>query len=145
MTGRPRPGPSTRPVDPTGPPAEPDAPLPGSLVAVGVLGVAVVAAVGAFVSVLLTPFRIGTVLVPVAVALALAVNLVLPQLAFTLSRSRAAAAVPVVVFFVVAWIPTLAPSGDVLLPGGGAWQTAISFGVLLLGILAGVVTAVRAR
>ena len=97
------------------------------------------------VCVLLTPFRVGTALVPVAVVLAVALNALLPGLAYALARTRGAAAVPVVVFAVVAWSPSVAPGGDVLLPGGSSWQTTISFGVLLLGLLTGIVAALRAR
>ncbi|MHA3701687.1 hypothetical protein ACXR2U_05840 [Jatrophihabitans sp. YIM 134969] len=159
---RPRPGPGL-PADPAPVPADPvptdpvpadpapvvdveaEPPLPGALTALGIVGVVVVAALGALVSVLLTPARIGTTLVPFAVVVAVALNIALPVLACRLSGSRGVAALPVLVFFVAGWALSISPGGDVLLAGGSDGQTAISYATLLGGVLIGAVTAVRTR
>lgn len=141
MTGD-RPG---RPLPPgVAEDVDPDAPLPTPLVALGSVALLVVAALGAALSVLLTPFRIGTALVPVAVVVAVALNIGLPRLGFALSRSRAVAALPVAVFFVGGWLLTISPGGDLLLPGGSGGQTAVSYATLLGGVAVGAVTVLRA-
>ena len=145
---RPRPGPY--PADPAAVPAppgepDPDAPLAPAAVALGMVALVVVAALAAAISVLLTPARIGTTLVPFAVVVSVAFNIVMPLLAFRLSGSRGLAALPVLVFFVAGWALSISPSGDVLLAGGSSGQTATSYATLLLAVLAGAVTAVRVR
>jgi hypothetical protein len=143
---RPRPGPTvSAPVAPEPQTPAADEPLPGPLLALGVVALVVVAAVGAAVCVLLTPFRIGATLVPLAVVVAIGLNVVLPTLGHAMAGSRGLAAGPVVVFFVAGWALSIAPGGDVLLAGGSDGQTATSYATLLLGVLAGAVTSVRAR
>lgn len=127
------------------PVVDPDPPLPLALVAVGLAGIVVIAALGAAVSVLLTPARVGDTLVPFAVVLSVALNIALPMLTFRMIGSRAVAALPVLVFFVFGWAMSISPNGDVLLAGGSDSQTAISYATLLLAVLAGAVTSVRVR
>ena len=81
----------------------------------------------------------------VSISAAVAVNIALPLLAGRLSGSKGVAALPVLVFFVAGWALSISPGGDVLLAGGSGGQTAISYATLLLGVLAGAVTAVRVR
>lgn len=141
---RPMPGPyAPRAAD--DPVVDPDPPLPLVLAAVGLAGIVVIAALGAAVSVLLTPARVGNTLVPFAVVVSVLLNIALPMLTFRMTRSRAVAALPVMVFFVVGWAMSISPDGDVLLAGGSDSQTAISYATLLLAVLAGAVTSVRVR
>lgn len=138
MVGEPTVG---APVD--GPGA--DRPLALGLRIAGTVALVLIAALGAVVCVLLTPVRIGTTLVPFAVVLAVLLNIALPLLGARMTGSRGVATLPVLVFFVAGWALSIAPGGDVLLAGGSDGQTAISYATLLLGVLAGAVTAVRAR
>lgn len=120
-----------------------DHPLPGYLVAAGLLTVAVIAALTAFICDLLTPLRVGATLVPVGLLVAFVVGAVLPRLAYHLSRSFAAAALPVVVFFLAGFAPAAGGGGDVLLPGGSSAQTWISYGTILAGVIGGGISAAR--
>jgi hypothetical protein len=119
--------------------AEP-APLPlglrlGGLFIYGVLGV-----LTALYEVMFVPIRMGTVLVPVAVVLAVGTNIVLPYLSHRLTGSVAGALPPVIAWIVsVGALSSTRPEGDVLLPGGGGVQF-VSYGVLLGGLLAGLLT-----
>jgi hypothetical protein len=115
----------------------------GSERAVGILGVVLCclsAALGAVIAVLLTPLYLGSVLLPVAILVAVATNGVLPVLARALGGNTAAATAPLIVWIAVVLALSLPrPEGDVLLPGGKGGQLAVSYGVVLVGVLAGVV------
>jgi len=89
--------------------------------------------------VLLIPLRISTVLVPVTVVLAIVGNTVLPRLSRALTGTTAGALPPLAGWvLVVAVASTNRPEGDVLLPGGGSLEY-VSYGLMLLGLLSGVV------
>lgn len=122
-----------------------EAPDERGLAGVWVGGVAVCcasAALAGLIEVLLAPFYVGSVLVPVAVVLAIASNIALPIISRTLVDSVLAAAAPVVVWVAVVLVLSLPrPEGDVLLPGGKGGQLAVSYAMMLLGVLAGVITA----
>ena len=114
--------------------------LAGSGIA-GVVLCCVSAALAAVVAVLLTPFYVGSVIVPIAVLVAIASNIVLPLIARNLVGSTLAAALPLIVWIVVVVVLSLPrPEGDVLLPGGKGGQLAVSYGVVLTGVVAGMVT-----
>ena len=99
------------------------------------------AALAAVIAVLLTPFYLGSVIVPIAVLVAVASNVVLPLIARNLAGSTLAAALPLIVWIVVVVVLSLPrPEGDVLLPGGKGGQLAVSYGVVLTGVVAGMVT-----
>jgi hypothetical protein len=107
------------------------------LVVVGVSG-----ALAGFVETLLVPFYLGSVIMPIAVVLAIISNVVLPRLARTLVPSTRAAVVPFLTWLivVVGFGVITRPEGDVILPGGSLqW---VSYGLLLGGGVAGVVTIV---
>jgi hypothetical protein len=116
----------------------------GWLGGIGLLFVALSAVLAAVVEVTLVPLYVGAVLVPVAVVVALATNVLLPVLAFRLVRRGLAAALPFVLWLVVAFTfgVVARPEGDVLLPGGSAALEWTSYGVLLGGALAGTLTVV---
>ena len=107
------------------------------------MGLAIYAVLGvltAIFEVMFVPIRIGTVLVPVAVVLAIGTNILLPYLSHQLANSVPAALPPVIAWIVsVAALSSTRPEGDVLLPGGGGVQF-VSYGVLLGGLLAGLLT-----
>jgi hypothetical protein len=107
-----------------------------SRVAGGLL-VVVLAVWLALVEVFWLPLRVSGVPVPVSVVAAVVGNLLLVALAARLTGSRLAAALPAVVWLVVAVGASLRrPEGDLLLTGGGV------LGVLSLAfLLAGVVAA----
>lgn len=111
---------------------------------IGIFGVVLCcasAALAAVIEVLLTPFYLGSVLVPISIVLAVASNVALPIISRSLVDSVLAAAAPVVVWVAVVLALSLPrPEGDVLLPGGKGGQLAVSYSVLLLGVLAGVIT-----
>jgi hypothetical protein len=117
-------------------------------VTLGLLLYAVIAILAAATTVLLIPFRIGTVLVPVSIVFAVAANVLLPLLVRQVVQRSLAAALPV-----AAWFLTLAamagsrPEGDVLVPGGKAYAslTYVFYAVAIVGIGAGVVTVVRSE
>jgi hypothetical protein len=100
----------------------------------GVLAV-VVAAWLSIVEVLWLPLRVGRVLVPVSVAAAVLGNLVLVSLAYRVSRSCVVAALPAVVWVVVALAASQPrPEGDLLIIGGGT-AGGVNLAFLLLGIV----------
>lgn len=122
----------------------PDPALRGLCLA-GVVVCCASAALAAVIEVLLSPFYIGSILVPVAVVLALASNIVLPFLARRMVDSIVAAAAPVLVWVItVLLLSSARPEGDVLLPGGTAGQVAVSYGILGVGLVAGLVTVALA-
>lgn len=111
----------------------------------GLVLVAGVAALAAFLEVLLTPLYIGSVIFPITVLLGVVTNIVLPILARELVDSFLAAALPVLVWFLVAFILGFLPAhGSVLLPGGGAGQTFASLGLVFGGVVTGSITLARA-
>lgn len=110
------------------------------------LGVAVLcgcAVLAALLELLLVPLYVGSAVVPVAVVGAVAGNILLPRMARTLIDSTLAAVAPFLSWLVVVLVVGLMarPEGDVVLPGGGTLQW-VSYGVLLGGAAAGVVTVV---
>lgn len=120
-----------------------DEPLSRSLVALGLTAIALTALLTAALCVLLSPTRVGTVLVPVGIVVALVMNVALPRLAHEISQSRVAAALPVMLYLAGALALSTGPGGDVLLPGGSGAQTAISYGTLLAGLVAGGISVAR--
>lgn len=105
----------------------------------GVVLVALCAALAAILEALLVPLYIGSVIFPLAVVLAILSNFALPRLARAMVPSTAAAATPFIVWLVVmvGFGLVTRPEGDVILPGGDLqWVT---YGVLFGGALAGVV------
>ena len=94
----------------------------------------------ALVEVFWLPLRLGGVLVPVSVVAAVVGNLVLVDAAHRLSGSRVVAALPALVWAVVALAAaTRRPEGDLVIPGGGALG-----GVGLAFLMAGTLSAVLA-
>ena len=78
---------------------------------------------------------------PIAVLVAIGSNIVLALIARNLAGSTLLAALPLVVWIVVVVVLSLPrPEGDVLLPGGKGDQLAVSYGVVLTGVVAGMVT-----
>lgn len=109
------------------------------------LGVALVcgcALLAGLLESLLTPLYSGGHLVPVAVLFAIASNVVLPRMARTFVPTLLGTALPFVAWLVVlVGFGILArPEGDVILPGGDVQY--VSYGVMLGGALAGVITVV---
>lgn len=109
-----------------------------------ILGVALVcgsALLAGLFATLLTPLRVGTVLVPVSVLVAIAANVILPRLGRRLVDTTLAGALPYLCWLAAVIVLGLVPrpEGDVLLPGGGAQQW-VSVGTLLAGAAAGAVT-----
>ena len=106
-----------------------------SRVAGGLL-VVVLAVWLALVEVLWLPLRVSGVPVPVSVVAAVVGNLLLVALAARLTGSRLAAALPAVVWLVVAVGASLRrPEGDLLLTGGGVLGF-LSLAFLLAGVVA---------
>ncbi|MDQ2796819.1 MAG: hypothetical protein M3Y06_06605 [Actinomycetota bacterium] len=110
------------------------------------LGVAVVVGVGVLAGVLeceLVPLYVGGTVFPIAVVGALVSNIVLPRMARSLVPTTVAAVLPF-----LGWLAVIIvfgagsrPEGDVILPGGGALAY-VSYGVMLGGALAGMVSIV---
>jgi hypothetical protein len=123
---------------------QPVRPVGSAVGRIGLLFVAGAAALAAIIEVLLTPLYLGSVLFPITVLLAIATNIALPMLARELVDSTLSAAVPVIVWFLVAIVLGFLPAhGSVLLPGGGAGQTFASLGTVFLGVIAGSITMAR--
>jgi hypothetical protein len=79
------------------------------------------------------PLRIGSVAVPVSIPVAVLGNVGLPVLAYRLTASRAAAALPVVAWIAVVTLAAVPrPEGDVIVTGTGR---GVAF--LILGAVAG--------
>lgn len=98
----------------------------------GVL-VAVAAAELAVLECFLLPLRIGSVPVPLSIPVAVLGNLLLPAMAYRLTASRAAAALPVAVWIVVVILAAVPrPEGDIIITG-----TVRGLAFLLLGAAAG--------
>jgi hypothetical protein len=112
-----------------------------------VLGWAVVAVAVAcwltLVEILWLPLRIGGVLVPVSVVAAVVGNLLLVDGAHRLSRSRAVAALPAVVWLVLALVASQQRAeGDLLITGGGA-SGYVNLAFLLFGVVAAAIALGR--
>ena len=108
----------------------------------GLLSVAVAAWLS-IVEVLWLPLRAGRVLIPVSVVAAVVGNLVLVFLAHRISRSRVVAALPAVVWLVIALAASQRrPEGDLLLLGGGT-AGAVNLAFLLLGVLSAAFAVAR--
>jgi hypothetical protein len=104
-----------------------------------------VAAWLALVEVFWLPWRVGGVPVPVSVLAAVVGNVLLVGAAHRLSRSRLVAALPGVVWLVVALAGAQQRTeGDLLLTGGDAATSTINLGFLLLGVLAAAFAVGRA-
>lgn len=108
----------------------------GADVTVRLLGGAVMAVAAAQLAVLecfLLPLRIGSTPVPISIPIAMLANVGLPALAYRLTASRAAAALPVMVWIVVVILASVPrPEGDVIVTG--TWR---GVGLLILGAVAG--------
>jgi hypothetical protein len=104
--------------------------------AAAALVVAQIAAWLAVVEVFWLPLSVAGVLVPVSTAAAVAGNLLLVPLAFRLTGSRLAAAVPALVWLVVAVAASVRrPEGDLVITGGGA-AGFVNLTFLLFGVVA---------
>jgi MFS-type transporter involved in bile tolerance (Atg22 family) len=109
------------------------------------LGVALLTGCGALAALLealLVPLYLGSVVFPVAVVLALVSNVVLPWLAHQLTSSTAAMVAPLAVWLIVVFGfgGVSRPEGDVILPGSPNTLEFVTYGVLLGGAVAGLVT-----
>jgi hypothetical protein len=105
----------------------------------GVVLIALCAALAAILEALLVPLYIGSIPFPLSVVMAILSNLALPRLARALIPSTGVAAVPFIMWLVVmvGFGLVTRPEGDVILPGGELqWVT---YGLLFGGALAGVV------
>lgn len=108
-------------------------------------GVAAVVVAGwlTLVEIFWLPLRVGGVLVPVSVVAAVVGNLVLVEGAHRVSRSRVVAALPAVVWLVLALTASQQRAeGDVLIVGGGA-SGYVNLAFLLLGVVSGAFAAGR--
>lgn len=110
----------------------------------GVVVLALCGALAAFLQALLVPLYVGSVVCPVAVVFALASNIALPRMARVLVPRTAAALAPLLTWLAVMIVfgVLTRPEGDVILPGAPAGAEAVTYGVLLGGVLAGVATIV---
>jgi hypothetical protein len=119
--------------------------LPSVIVVLGLILYGVVGALSAVYEILLIPFRVGGTLVPIAVVLAIASNIVLPRLSRNLTGGTVIGSLPPVILWVVATavLQSSQPEGDVLVPGGGNVQW-VSYGVMLGGLFAGLLSALLA-
>ncbi|WP_369131947.1 hypothetical protein [Modestobacter sp. I12A-02662] len=97
----------------------------------------VVAAWLALVEVFWLPWRLAGIPVPVSIVAAVVGNLLLVAAARRLSGSRLVAALPAVVWLVIAVAGAMRrPEGDLLLPGGDTVTSTLSLGFLVLGVVA---------
>jgi hypothetical protein len=113
------------------------------VVAVQLVVLVACAGLSAILETMLVPYRIGTVIVPVAIVGAVLSNSVLPVLAWRTRRSVPAAALPFGVWVItVLFLSQSRPEGDVLLPGGKSGITYVSYGLLVAGFVAGLATLV---
>ena len=127
-------------------PAAAATPVRPAVALLGILLYVACAALAATIEVLLIPFRIGTVLVPLCVLLGAATNIALPLLVRQIVASALAATAPVVGWFAtVAILAGSRPEGDVLVPGGARYQSLsyVFVALALAGIAAGVTTILR--
>ena len=111
---------------------------------VGVLLVCLCAVLAAPFEALLVPLYAGSVPIPVAIALAVASNVAFPLLSRNLIPTLLATGLPFLAWLVVmiGFGVFVRPEGDVILPGGSdQW---VSYGVMLGGALAGMITVVTA-
>jgi hypothetical protein len=105
----------------------------------------VVAAWLALVEVFWLPWRLAGIPVPISIVAAVVGNLLLVDAARRLSGSRLVAALPAVVWLVVAVAGAMRrPEGDLLLPGGDTVTSTLSLGFLLLGVVAAAFAVGRA-
>ncbi|MBA2389837.1 MAG: hypothetical protein H0V67_06225 [Geodermatophilaceae bacterium] len=115
---------------------------PGRGAVIGVLSgllVTLAAVELAILECFLLPLRIGSVAAPLSIPAAVLGNLALPALAYRLTGSRAAALLPVLVWFAVvvtASVPR--PEGDVIVTG-----TVQGMAFLILGAIAGAISIGR--
>jgi hypothetical protein len=118
--------------------------LPAPVAAIGGVVYFLVGGLSALIEVLLVPFYIGSVIVPIAVVLAVGLNVVLPRLAYATGGRLAFAWLPVISWVIVVGVLSVANTsrGNVVLPGYGKAQY-VAQGLLLLGVLAGFVSAIR--
>ena len=90
----------------------------------------------ALVEVFWLPFRLGGLLVPLSVLAAVAGNVLLVRAAWRATGSRLAAALPALVWLVVAVAAmSRRPEGDLVLVSGGA-AGVVNLSFLLLGVVA---------
>jgi hypothetical protein len=105
----------------------------------------VVAAWLALVEVFWLPWRLAGIPVPVSIVAAVVGNLLLVDAARRLSGSRLVAALPAVVWLVVAVAGAMRrPEGDLLLPGGDTVTATLSLTFLLFGVVAAAFAVGRA-
>ncbi|HKC29603.1 MAG TPA: hypothetical protein VKB75_16430 [Jatrophihabitans sp.] len=93
---------------------------------------------------LLVPVYVGATIVPLAVLLAVVSNVALPRLARALVPRTAAAVAPFVAWLIVmiGFGAIGRPEGDVILPGAPGGVAAVTYGLLIVGTLAGTATVV---
>ncbi len=105
----------------------------------------VVAAWLALVEVFWLAWRLAGIPVPVSIVAAVVGNLLLVDAARRLSGSRLVAALPAVVWLVIAVAGAMRrPEGDLLLPGGDTVTSTLSLAFLLLGVVAAAFAVGRA-
>jgi hypothetical protein len=99
-------------------------------------------ALAALLESMLVPWYVGTFLMPVATILAVLSNIALPILGRQAIPHMGAAAAPFLAWLavVIALAGVGQSEGDVIFPGGNAWLTVQSYGVIFGGTLAGAVT-----
>ena len=111
---------------------------------VGVALPCLAAVVAAFLEVLLTPLYVGSVIVPVCIVAAVVSNVAFVVLAFRSAESIPVAALPTLLWVVVVLgLSATGPGGDVLLSTGGHGQSAVTYGFIASGLVAGTITVVR--
>jgi hypothetical protein len=108
-------------------------------------GVALVTLAGvlsATIECLLVPFYVGSVPIPVAVVLAVLLNWFLPRIGRALVPSAWGSGLPMLGWLAVVIVfgVLVRPEGDVILPGGSLQL--VTYGLVLLGAVAGVISAV---
>jgi hypothetical protein len=125
-----------------------DAPVagPGALDWLGVLVLVLCGLLSGLLDALLVPLYAGSVIVPLAVVTAVVGNVALPTLARMLVPRGGIAALPFVGWLIVVVVfgSVARPEGDVILPGAPGGAKWVSYGMLLLGTLAGAGTLLLA-
>jgi hypothetical protein len=112
----------------------------------GVVLIALVAALAALIEALLVPLYAGTVVVPVAVVLALVGNVALPRMARSLVPTTGATLVPLALWLAVMLVFLWGrPEGDVAFPSAPTGAEWTFYGVLFGGVIAGIVAVVSGQ
>jgi hypothetical protein len=110
----------------------------------GVLLLAVCGVLASVLETLLVPLYLGSTVFPIAVVLAVATNVLLPWLAGELVPKTIAILAPLAGWLigVLGFGSVARPEGDVILPGAPNSLAFVTYGVVIGGFLAGVVTVI---